>query len=134
MSEIDEANVNFIGWKLDDIAEIMTEAAGFEMPFDPGWSELVNGNLLAAFLDTNHSINIAWSFAVPNPRSSHWSEMGTILVGLPIVRISLDMDSTMKIVKFHEFLLNQHNDAPQPMYVIDSDEEHVTLSGIWWNN
>lgn len=131
-----EAADDFIGWRLEDIAEILSEAAGFEMPIDaPGdWSEPMNGNLLAAFLDSKHSIKIAWSFAVPNPRSSHWSEIGTILVGLPIYRKSVDTDALIKITEFHQFLKTQRADAPEPMYVLEEDEEHPTVSGVWWDN
>ena len=135
MSNLVETAEDFIGWRLEDIADIMSEAAGFEMPVDaPGdWSEPVNGNLLAAFLDSKHSIKIAWSFAVPNPRSSHWSEIGTILVGLPIDRKSVDMDAMSKIGEFHQFLKEQRVEAPEPMYVIEKDEEHPTVPDIWWN-
>lgn len=134
MSNFVETTDDFIGWRLEDIAEIMSEAAGFEMPIDaPGdWSEPLNGNLLAAFLQSKHSIKIAWSFAVPNPRSSHWSEIGTILVGLPINRKSINMDSMTKIAQFNQFLKKHRADAPDPMYVIEEDEEHPTVPDAWW--
>jgi hypothetical protein len=136
MDDSIETEVDFIGWKLEDIADIMSQATGFEMPIDaPGdWSEPLNGNLLAAFLESNHFVKIAWSFAVPNPRSSQWTEIGTILVGLPINRNSVDMDAMTKIADFHQFLKMQRAEAPEPMYVIEKEMEHPTVPGIWWDN
>ena len=52
---------------------------------------------------------------------------------IKINRKSIDMDAMSKIGEFHQFLKKQRVEAPEPMYVIEKDEEHPTVPDIWWN-
>lgn len=135
---MDEYKTDFIGWKLEDISGILSKDAKFEMPLDaPGdWSEPLHGNQLVDYLKTRHQMDIAWSFAVPNPRS-RMAEYGTILVGLEVKRSSLDTTVFPPIIKFKQFLEEntEDGDAPNPGLIIEENwEEYPTVPGVWWKN
>ena len=134
----DDEYDDFIGWKLEDISEILHSLSGLEIPEDPlgDWSEPPNGAPFADYLIKTHSIQLAWSFAVPNPRSPGAPfpcEFGTLLVGVDVNPSSIDSTKLEAIHNFHKMLLTVNENVRNPMYVAITDEEYVTVIAPWWN-
>ena len=134
----DDDDDDFIGWKLEDISEILHSLSGLEIPEDPlgDWSEPTNGQQLTDYLKKSHSIQLAWSFAVPNPRSRgglYGGELGTLLVGVDVNRSSIDSTKLEAIHDFHKMLLTVNENVRNPMYVAITDLEYPTLIAPWWN-
>ena len=53
----DDDDDDFIGWKLEDISEILHSLSGLEIPEDPlgDWSEPTNGQQLTDYQKKSHS-------------------------------------------------------------------------------
>ena len=129
---------DFIGWKLEDISETMQSLIGFEIPKDPNsdWSEPTNAEQLTDYLTKTYSIKLAWSFAVPNPRSQgglYGGELGTLLIGVDVNRNSIESAKLSTIHNFHEILLGVNKNVQNPMYVAITDIEYSTVIAPWWN-
>ena len=134
----DDDDDDFIGWELEDISEILHSLSGLEIPEDPlgDWSEPTNSGALADYLIKTHSIKLAWSFAVPNPKSPGGPggvELGTLLVGVDVNRSSIDSTKLEAIHDFHNMLLTVNENVRNPMYVAITDLEYPTLIAPWWN-
>lgn len=128
----------FIGWKLEDISELLNSISGLVIPDDPhsDWSEPTNGSLLADYLLKNHNIQLGWSFAVPNPRSHgglYGGELGTLLVGVGVDPNSMDSIKLETIHNFHEKLKTKNENVSNPMYVGVDDEGCPTAIAPWWS-
>ena len=135
----EEQYVNeFIGWKLEDISEILSSISGIEIPEDPNsdWSEPTNGSLLSVYLLKNHDVQLGWSFAVPNSRSHggpFGGELGTLLVGVSVNLNSIDSTKLETIHRFHEKLRTKNENVSNPMYVGVDDEGCPTAIAPWWS-
>ena len=127
----------FIGWKLEDLSEILFSISGIEIPEDPisDWSEPHNGNILTQFLEKEFKMNLAWTFAIPNPRChlGPFGELGTLLVGIEVNRASLEPEKLNSIYSFHKKLLSIDKNITNPMYVVITDIEYGTVVAPWWN-
>jgi hypothetical protein len=133
----DDEYDDFIGWKLEDISEILHSLSGLEIPEDPhsDWTEPTNGGTLADYLIKTHSIKLAWSFAVPNPRQHgppFAGELGTLLVGVDVNPSSIDSTKLEAIHNFHKMLLTVNENVRNPMYVAITDIEYGTVIAPWW--
>ncbi len=135
---MDDEPDDFIGWKLEDISEILHSLSGLEIPEDTHgvWHEPpTNGEPLADYLIKTHSIQLAWSFAVPNPKSLgglFGGELGTLLVGVDVNRSSIDSTKLEAIHNFYKMLLTVNENVRNPMYVAIWDEEYTTVIAPWW--
>ena len=129
-----EEYTDFIGWKLEDISDILESDAGFEMPLDSeGWDvEPLNGNRLFQYLQDQHNLSLAWSFSVENPRSGGFSELGSILIGLEVDRMALDVEKLFHIRTFKLFLASKQSDVSDPLFFIEKHWEYPTIAGPWW--
>ena len=128
----------FIGWKLEDISEILSSISGIEIPEDPisDWSEPHNGNILTQFLEKEFKMNLAWTFAIPNPRSHggpFGGELGTLLVGVSVNLNSIDSTKLETIHRFHEKLRTKNENVSNPRYVGVDDEGCPTVIAPWWS-